>query len=81
MDLTNYLDRFKPSKLTNERQELVQRFLERINTYRTGIYKPFSPKEMGIILKKIKTSDLHAFYQECERAKHFYKFFWWKLKQ
>jgi len=69
-------------KITNERQEITKKFVDRINAERKKDgFKALSPTVFGVRLAKIKTRDLYKFYSECEEAKNFSKYFWWKLKE
>lgn len=78
MDLSKY--KIKKTKITNERQMWVGKFLERINSERSPIYKPITPARMGMLLSQMTTSQLKMFYGDCNDAKHFSKYFWWKIK-
>lgn len=75
------IDRFKEMKTTlNERQTLVKKFLDKINSEREG-YPPVEARRMGIMLAPIKTKDLYSFYADCSYASHFSKYFWSRFKK
>ncbi|MFA6790419.1 MAG: hypothetical protein WCR65_02475 [Parcubacteria group bacterium] len=78
MDLSNY--KIKKTKITNERQMWIGKFLDRINAERRHPYKPITPARMGMILSPMNLSQIKAFYGECNDARHFSKYFWWKVK-
>lgn len=66
-----------------ERQELVQKFVDRLNLGRKGTkYKPLDAKRVNSMvgISHMTTWELHGFYKECEGANHFGKFFFWSLK-
>lgn len=68
------------SKTASERAELIEKFLTRLNKAREGTpYPPLKPAAIAFKLSHIPTSDLYAFYKECERAKNFGAYFWWAL--
>ena len=74
----------KPVKIRgprSPREELIEKFRQRLNQDRVGTsYKPLS---YVIVLKKlehISDEGLYHFYKDCERAKHFSKYFFYKLK-
>lgn len=82
----SYLDRFQVNTATEhrprtEREELLDRFLARLNPARTEAnLKPLSYAGLAAKLAKIPTGDLHSFYQNCDRARSFSRLFWHLLK-
>ena len=70
----------QPKTKLNKRQQLLKMFHERLNQER-GQYKPITGTQLGIIVSYIKTEDLLDFYNECNRAKHFSKFFFYTTKK
>ena len=77
MDLTNY--QIKKSKITNERQLILQQFLDRLNAERKPPYPPISSVRLGMKLAHVSTHDLKIFYADANYAKNFSSYFWWKL--
>ena len=69
-----------PTTTLNKRQQLLKMFHERLNQER-GEYKPITGSQLGAITAYIKTEDLLDFYNECNRAKHFSKFFFYTTKK
>ncbi len=62
---------------TSERGESIRPFVGRVSNKKGAL----SPARIGMLLSHIKScSDLYIFYKDCERAKHFNKYFWWALK-
>ena len=71
------------SGITNERQYIISLFEKELNKDRTGKYKPLTPAFIGVKMAQAglkTTGSLRAFHDECKRAPHFGKFFWWSLK-
>lgn len=72
-------------KFVNERQEVVQRFVDKINKERKaegGKFPPVTWTHINGQLRDFKyMSDLKRFYKECDGGKCFSSLFWWKLKQ
>ena len=78
------LDRvWKENKSGSARAFLISQFLEKLNEGRDGVrYKKLAPARLGSLLAPLKTmEDLRWFWDECKNAKHFSRFFWWKLKK
>jgi hypothetical protein len=64
----------------NERGEWLVKFCDRLNPGRKAIgMKPLSIARMATLLQGTPTGDLYAFWQACERAKSFDKYFWWAI--
>lgn len=71
----------QPVLIRSERDEILQKFIDRLNQARIGTkYKPLSGRAVAIKVSHIPTSDLHAFYRQCEQAKSFSAYFFWALK-
>lgn len=68
-------------KIRSERDELLQMFIDRLNQARVGTkFKPLAARSVAIKVAHIPTSDLWAFYRQCEQAKSFSAYFFWALK-
>lgn len=86
MDLPkNYLaalsQRKTPLKITSERQERIQRFVDRINLERIGTkWKPVTARQINVLISFLKVSDLYWLFSECERAPSFSKKFFGVLR-
>lgn len=85
MNLESYTPpKIGKSTIKNERQDLLKMFLDvKIDgiTVRKGSkFVPIDASTLAFKLSHIPTSDLYAFYKQCENAKHFGKYFWWALK-
>lgn len=85
MDLPkDYLDKMKSKKpfhITSERQELIQRFVDRINLERIGTkFKPVIWRQINGLVALIKISDLYWLYKTCEQRDSFSKAFFGILK-
>ena len=61
------------NKITNERQLVIKDFLDRLNLER-GNRKPLTPGFIASKMSMLSTRELKAFYKDCERAKHFSKY-------
>jgi hypothetical protein len=70
---------YKKDRVT-ERGELMQYFMERLNTARVrdGLGKLTMPR-MGRLLLAIPTKDLYYLKSVCDNAKDFSKKFWWEI--
>lgn len=82
----NYLNKLKKRsgelRITSERQEIIQRFVEAINKERVGTeFKPVIWKQINGLLAHLKGFDLAWFYRECEKAENFGRFFFGMLKR
>ncbi|HEY4508434.1 MAG TPA: hypothetical protein VJJ55_02130 [Candidatus Paceibacterota bacterium] len=81
MDLPkNYLAALKQRKtaykFTSERQELIQRFVDKINLERVGTkWKPVTARQINVLISFLKTPDLYWLLGECERTPSFSKKF------
>jgi hypothetical protein len=89
MNLTARLQSLKESpksKSIGQRAEIVGWFLEKINKDREGTgYPPLTAKALAIKLSEkrtgLTTSNLFAFFRECEYSTHFSKKFWSSFKK
>ena len=71
----------KPLKITSERQDLIQHFVDKINLERIGTkFKPVIWRQINGLVAHVKVSDLYWFYKECENAPSFSKKFFGVLK-
>lgn len=79
-----YTEKFSPKKNAprSEREEVLQKFLERLNHSRkeAGI-PPMSYGRLAKIFTGVPTSDLYPFYKTCEGARSFSRFFWWRVNK
>lgn len=86
MDLpNNYLAalnrRKTPLKITSERQELIQRFVDRINLERIGTkWKPVTARQVNVLISFVPVRDLYWLYKTCEQRDSFSKAFFGILK-
>lgn len=73
----------RKEKLRSERDEQIRRFFTRIQLRdrKTKALRDASLEELALILRHCPTNQLHAFFQDCQRANHFAKFFWWSVKR
>ncbi|MEK7208597.1 MAG: hypothetical protein AAB699_03580 [Patescibacteria group bacterium] len=81
----NYLNTLKrrktPYKFTSERQELIQRFVDKINLERVGTrFKPVTARQINVLISFLSVPDLYWLLGECERAPSFSKKFFGKLR-
>ena len=77
------MDRYTsiPKTKLNQRQELIGMFLVALNFYRKPPYKPLKAPRVGMMLRYLSTSDLRAFYGECNAASNFHSYYFWRFKQ
>jgi len=78
MDLSKYQIKAK-SKINSERQLIIKDFLDRLNQERKPPHKPLTPARLGMLLSLMTVSQMKTFYADCNYAKHFSKYFWYKL--
>ncbi|HBV00913.1 MAG TPA: hypothetical protein DEF00_00770 [Candidatus Taylorbacteria bacterium] len=81
----NYLDalkkRSRPLRITSERQECIQRFVDKINLERVGTkFRPVIWKQINGLVAHVKMGDLYWLFKECERGDSFSKKFFGILK-
>ena len=69
-----------PKTKLNQRQYLLQQFISKLNSER-GEYPEINPKVLAIRMSKIKTDCLYGFLKECQEARQFSNYFWWKIKK
>jgi hypothetical protein len=86
MDLPkDYLQKLqskRPLKIASERQELIQRFVDKINLERIGTtFKPVIWKQINGLVAQVKIEDLYWLSKECERGDSFSKKFFGILKR
>lgn len=77
------LSRFKVEKtnITNERQELVEKFVTKLNNSRiAGGYKPLGAAFYASRMAMIPTDELYAFYKELDNSKNFSALWWHKCQ-
>jgi len=68
------------SKITNQRQELVKKFLDRLNESRDGEkYKPLSPARVAVKMSFMSVSELYQFYGYCDESSNFSSTWWYLL--
>jgi len=85
MDLPNdYLSKFKakkPLNITSERQELIQRFADKINLERIGTkWKPVTWKQINGLVAFVRVPDLYWLFKTCEQRDSFSKAFFGIMK-
>lgn len=71
-------------KARNVREEYIDKILEIVNPGRVEAgYSKYTFSRVAGQLKKIGVdkSNIYQFYQECERANNFGKFYHWRIKQ
>ena len=79
--LSKLAKRARPLKLTSERQECIQRFVDKINLERIGTkFRPVTWKQTNGLVAHVKVADLYWLYKECERGGSFSKKFFGILK-
>ncbi len=81
----DYLEELKnkkrPRTVTSERQELIQRFVDKINLERAGTkFKPALWRQINGLVRFLKERDLYWLWSECERAPSFGKKFFGVLR-
>jgi hypothetical protein len=67
------------STITNQRQEIVKMFLDRLNAARAGTkYKQLTARTVALRMQWWKTNQaLREFYGYCNEAKNFSSTWWW----
>ncbi len=79
--LQNY--KIDDSKVLYPRQELIKKFVDRLNASRIGKYPPL---KAGFVASRMYRAglkddmDLNWFYGYCDDAKNFSSCWWWSLK-
>lgn len=77
------LDNLLPlnGKPRNEREELLNQFLEKLNPSRLTMgLKAMTHGRLAKIFEKVPTPDLYPFFNDCMKAKTFSSLFWWRIK-
>ena len=82
---TQYLKRLqaakRPLKITSERQDMIQRFTDKINGERVGTkWKPVIWRQINGLVAHVKIADLYWFYKRCDEGDSFSKKFFVILK-
>lgn len=81
----NFFDRFQFQTAhapRNEHQEMVDKFLSRLNSDRAKAGFPaLNFSRVAKMLKGLTPSEMHRLYQECEGAEKFGGLLKWKLAQ
>jgi hypothetical protein len=83
MDLAAYQETLfkRAPSFKSERAELISRFLGKgIMVFKSGKLVEADARTIAFKLSHIPTEDLHAFHEQCSRAKSFSKYFYWSLK-
>jgi hypothetical protein len=80
----NYIEKKKAVAPTfkSERAEIISKFVDELNSERTGKYKPLSPAFVSMKMSRagLKTnSDLYWFLGYCKDARNFSKCWWYAL--
>ncbi len=79
IDLSKYALPVKKSKITNERQFVIQEFLERLNQDRKPPYKKLTAGFVASKMSMLSLSQLKIFLGDCKYAKNFSKYWWWSI--
>lgn len=87
MDIAKtYLEELKKKKEkmqrgASERQELIQRFTDKINAERIGTkWKPATWGQINGLVRHLKEQDLYWLYGQCEKSESFSKKFFGVLR-
>jgi hypothetical protein len=68
IDISKY--KVEKSTITNQRQEMIKRFLDKINADRKGTkFKQMTARGVAMKLAYVKTSELYNFFKTCENYK------------
>lgn len=78
--LSSLSDRKNITTAPHERADLVNQFVEAINSTR-GSYNPVTFAQVNGQLRKKDKQDLYIFLNQCKNARNFGAFFWYTLKQ
>ena len=80
-DYLNKLGAPSRLKITGERQELIQRFVDKINLERVGTkFKPVTWKQVNGLVRILKEKDLYWLFKRCEETSSFSKKFFGVLR-
>jgi len=64
-----------------ERGDLIERFMDRINSDRDGVkYKKLTIQRIAHLLSLYKTSDLYILEKKCLDSKNYSATWWWYVK-
>lgn len=70
-----------PPQIRSERDELIQKFTDRLNEGRVKDgFKPLTCRAVAVKLAHLPVNDLYFFFQQCNKARNFGAKFWWALK-
>jgi len=76
-----YTDKFKKPTARGPRDELILKFMARINPAREKAkFKPYSYQALAARLKRFKEPELFALYKQCTEARSFTALFEYVLK-
>jgi len=79
--LEGLINRKNKLKVTGERQDIIQQFVDKINMERIGTrFKPVIWRQINGLVAHVKISDLYWFFKECETGDSFSKKFFGILK-
>lgn len=79
--IENLKKRARPLKITSERQELIQRFVDKINLERVGTkFKPVTARQINALISFLHIRDLYWLWSVCEQASSFSKKFFGVLR-
>lgn len=79
--LENLKKRSRPLKITSERQDIIQQFVDKINAERTGTqFRPVIWRQINGLVAHVTMGDLYWLFKECERGDSFSKKFFGILK-
>jgi len=80
-DYLSKLTAKRPIKITSERQELIQRFVDTINLERIGTkWKPVTWKQINGLVAFVRVPDLYWLFKTCEQRDSFSKTFFGIIK-
>lgn len=77
IDFSKYQVKEVKSKIKSQRAEVVKMFVDRLNSDRTGKYKPLSPAFYATRMSMLSVQELREFYGMCEENKNFSACWWW----
>lgn len=76
IDFSKYQVKEVKSKITNQRQEVIKMFVDRLNAERTGKYKPLPPAFYATRMSMLSVQELREFYGICKESKSFSACWW-----
>ncbi|HYF04600.1 MAG TPA: hypothetical protein VEA59_00345 [Patescibacteria group bacterium] len=78
----HYKQKGRELNFVNERQVVVQDFVDKINVGRIGTkFKPVTWSQINGLTSHLKGFELKHFYQECSKKNNFSSYFFWSLKK